>query len=299
MTVIGLVGLGAMGSRMGHRLLDQGYSLVVCDADPTAARRLEELGAAARETPREVADQAQVVLVSLPSTKAVRSVALGPGGLIHGSAIEIYVDLSTTGGPVAREVARSLTAAGIGCVDSPVSGGPTGAEQQTLTMIVSGRPEHVAVARPVLQALGKNILLVGTEPGQGQAVKVINNLLMAGALALTGEAVSLGVKAGLDPATILEVINVSTGQNHAASTKFPAQVLTGEYNHGFRLSLLKKDVHLCLDQAQELGVPMLIGSIVDQVVELAAARNDETADCTEVVRMIEGWSDVQIARPRE
>jgi 3-hydroxyisobutyrate dehydrogenase-like beta-hydroxyacid dehydrogenase len=294
MTTVGMVGLGTMGARMARRLLAAGFEVVAFDAVPAAVDALVTDGAVGVRSPRQVADAAQVVLVSLPSPDVSREVALGEDGLVHGERIKVYVDLSTTGAPVAREIAGSLAKNGIGSVDAPVSGGPGGAEGGTLTLMVAGKPEHVEVARPFLEPLSGKIFTVGTEPGQGQAVKVINNLLMAGTLALTGEAVTLGVKAGLDPAVLLDVIHVSTGQNNAASTKFPKQVLTRKFDHGFRLSLLLKDLRLGLDQARELGVPMPLGAAVEQTVELATAMSAEAADCTEVVRMIESWSDVEI-----
>jgi 3-hydroxyisobutyrate dehydrogenase-like beta-hydroxyacid dehydrogenase len=287
---LGIVGLGAMGARMARRLLDAGHEVAVHDAAPAAADALAASGATACASAREVADRATIVLVSLPAPEIVAAVARE---LIGGAELRTYVDLSTTGPDVAEEVADLLAAAGIGCVDAPVSGGPAGAEAGRLTLMVAAAPEAVAEARPVLERLG-SLLVVGDRPGQGQTVKVINNLLSASAIAITAEAVALGVKAGIDPATLLDVVHVSSGASNAASTKFPQQVLTRRFDHGFRLALMAKDVRLCLAEAQRRGVPMLLGGLVAQLWTLGEAHTDEGADCTEIVRLIEGWAGTTI-----
>jgi 3-hydroxyisobutyrate dehydrogenase-like beta-hydroxyacid dehydrogenase len=208
--------------------------------------------------------------------------------------MRVYVDLSTTGPQVAEEVAELLGAAGVGVVDAPVSGGTAGAESGQLTVMVAGAPESIDVARPVLELLGSRIFVVGDRPGQGQAVKVINNLMSACSLAITAEATSLGVKAGLDPATLLEVVAASSGSNTAAAQKFPAYVLTRTFHQGFRLSLMAKDVRLCLSEARRHEVPMLLGGTVEQLWNLGDARFPADADFIEIVRMFEEWANVTI-----
>lgn len=294
MSTVGVVGLGVMGSRMARRLVDAGLDVVVHDLEPRAVTALADAGARPAASPRAVADAAAVVLTSLPSAAAARAVALGEDGLHRGGAIRVHVELSTAGAPVLQAIADGLAARDIQVVDSPVSGGPSGAENGTLTLMLAGPAAAIDRARPVLDHLSGKSFVVGESPGQGQVAKVVNNLLMGGALALTGEAVSLGVKSGLDPSLLLQIIDVSTGQNNAASTKFPRQVLTRRFAHGFGLELLTKDVRLCLEQAAALGVPMPVGGAVEQLIELARATSGDDADCTEIVRMIEGWSGVVI-----
>jgi 3-hydroxyisobutyrate dehydrogenase-like beta-hydroxyacid dehydrogenase len=252
---------------------------------------LAGVGAEACESARGVADAAEVVLVSLPSPDVVSEVARQLAG---GSALRTYVDLSTTGPQVAEEVAELLGAAGIGAVDAPVSGGIAGAESGQLTVMVAGAPKDVAVARPVLEVLGSRIFVVGDRPGQGQAVKVINNLMSACSVAITAEATSLGVKAGLDPATLLEVVAASSGSNTAAAQKFPAYVLTRTFHQGFRLGLMAKDVRLCLSEARRHGVPMLLGATVEQLWNLGDATFPDDADFIEIVKMFEAWANVRI-----
>ena len=276
---------------MARRIVQAGHHLSVYDISPPAVDALAEAGAEVCESARGVGDAADLVLVSLPSPNVVSEVAQELAG---GSAMRVYVDLSTTGPQVAEEVAELLGAAGVGVVDAPVSGGTAGAESGQLTVMVAGAPESIDVARPVLELLGSRIFVVGDRPGQGQAVKVINNLMSACSLAITAEATSLGVKAGLDPATLLEVVAASSGSNTAAAQKFPAYVLTRTFHQGFRLSLMAKDVRLCLSEARRHEVPMLLGGTVEQLWNLGDARFPADADFIEIVTMFEEWANVTI-----
>jgi len=280
---------------MAARLLGAGHALVVCDADPDAVSAAREAGATVVDTPREVADAAPVVMVSLPRPAIVEQVALGPDGLAHGSALEVYVDLSTTGVATAQTVSDGLAQRDVAAVDAPVSGGPAGAEEGRLTLMVSGPDAAVARVTPLIEVFAGNVFVVGDAAGQGQAAKVINNLMSACSIAITAEAMVLGVRAGLDPATLLDVIHVSSGANNAASDKFPKQVLTRAFAHGFRLDLMAKDVHLALDEARRRGVPMVLGATVEELWGLADATGDDGRDCTEIVRMFEAWGGAEIA----
>ncbi len=280
---------------MAARLLGAGHALVVHDPDADAVDAAVAAGATAAASPREVADAAAVVMVSLPRPSIVHDVALGADGLAEGSAIEVCVDLSTTGAATAQAVSEGLAAHDIAAVDAPVSGGPAGAEAGRLTLMVSGTDAAVERVRPLVEAFAGNVFVVGSEAGQGQAAKVINNLMSACSIAITAEAMVLGVRAGLDPATLLDVIHVSSGANNAASDKFPKQVLTRAFAHGFRLDLMAKDVHLALDEARRRGVPMVLGSTVEELWGLADATGDDSRDCTEIVRMFEAWGGAEIA----
>ena len=166
-----------------------------------------------------------------------------------------YVDLSTTGQAVAAEVAAALAERGITTLDAPVSGGVRGAVAGTLAVMVAGPAPELERVRPLLEVFGR-VFHVGEQAGLGQLMKLANNFLSATAIAATAEAVVLGVKGGLDPATMLEVINASTGRNTASEDKFPRQILTGRYAAGFTTGLLTKDLGLCAAAAEALGVPM-------------------------------------------
>ena len=291
---IGVIGLGAMGSRIAIRLARNGYRVTGYDPDPDSALGVAAEGCEVADSPRTVADVAEIVITSLPSPMALREVVIGETGVCRGDAVEGLIELSTVGSPTAAEVAGTLREAGIWCVDAPVSGAPAGAEAGTLTVMASGAPEAIEVARPVLEQIARTIHVVGDKPGMGQVVKVINNLMSAAAITITAEGVLLGVKAGLDPGTLLEVVGQSSGSNTAVVDKFPRQVLTRRFDHGFRLQLMAKDVALCLDEAKRQEMPMVVGAIVDQLWRLGVALSEPGDDCTTIVHMFEDWAAATI-----
>jgi 3-hydroxyisobutyrate dehydrogenase-like beta-hydroxyacid dehydrogenase len=291
--VIGFVGLGRMGSRMARRLRDVGHPIVVHDTNASVLEALVSLGARRVGSAREVADAAPTVFVSLPSPAIVHATALGPDGVIHGKAVKTFVDVSTTGPRVAKQVAEGLAARGIVALDCPVSGGLAGAEQGTLALMVSGNPATFEALRPVLAVLGK-IFFIGDQPGAGQMMKLTNNLLAAAALAITSEAMVMGVKAGLDPSVMCDVFNVSSGRNSATQDKFPRSVITGTFDFGFATGLSYKDVRLCLDEAEALGVPTPVGAAVRQMLSITNALYGAESDFTSMVRPIETWAGVEV-----
>ena len=289
--VVGFVGLGAMGAHMVARLIDAGHDLAVYDTRAEAMEPHVARGAQACDSAGAVAGVADTVFVSLPTPDVVRAVA---GDLAGGGALRAYVDLSTTGPEAAAEVAAALSAAGIACLDAPVSGGVAGAQAGTLTIMAAGDEELFASLSPLLAALGRNVVLVGSEPGQGQLAKVLNNLLSASAIAITGEALALGVHGGLSARTLLDVFNSSSGRNTASADKFPKHVLPRTFGAGFRLELMDKDVQLCLAEARRQEVPMALAGAVGELWARAAALAAEGADCTEIVRMFEADAGVVV-----
>ena len=292
---LGFIGIGRMGIHMADRLLDAGYTVTVFDTNETAMQRLEQRGAKRAASAADVASQCETVLVSLPTPDVVKSVALGENGVIAGGKAKTFVDLSTTGPRVAKEVAAGLARKGITAVDAPVSGGPTGAEKGTLAMMIACPRPLADDLRPVIEVLGK-FFYIGAEPGLGQTMKVINNLLSATAITITSEAMVMGVKAGLDPTTMLNVINAGSGRNTASEDKFPRCVVPRRFDFGFPTALLYKDVKLCLDEAEALGVPMMVGNAVRQIMSIGKATMGPTADITEFVKPIEQWAGVEVGK---
>jgi len=288
---VGFVGLGAMGTPMVEALLDGGFAVLVADVRAEAAEALVERGATTASSAAEVADGAETVLVSLPLPEVVRTVA---GEVGSGGAMRTFVDLSTTGPSTTEAIAAGLQANGIRYLDAPVSGGVAGAAERRLTVMASGDEAVFADVKPLLATFATTILHVGAAPGQGQLAKLLNNLLSATAFAITSEATTLGVRGGLDPATLLDVFNASTGRNTATSDKFPRQVLTRAFASGFRLKLMTKDVELCLAEARSRGHAMPVGGLVQQLWTLAAAQAEEEADHTEFVRLAEEWAGVEV-----
>ncbi|HXW63115.1 MAG TPA: NAD(P)-dependent oxidoreductase [Candidatus Acidoferrales bacterium] len=294
---IGFVGVGRMGARMAARLIKAGYALTIYDTNPAAMKPLVEQGAATADSPAAVASSAQVVLASVPTPPIVQAVALGPAGVVEGKAIKIFIDVSTTGATVAKTVAGALAAKGIVAVDAPVSGGIAGAEKGTLAVMLSCPEKMLPIVRPILEVLGK-IFVVGTQPGQGQTMKLLNNLLSASAMAITSEAMALGVKAGLDPSLIVDVFNAGTARNSATQDKIKQHVISRSFSYGFGIGLLSKDIRLCMAEADALGVPMVVGSAVRQLLSIAAVTEGPDADMTAMARTVEQWAGVEIGQAR-
>jgi 3-hydroxyisobutyrate dehydrogenase-like beta-hydroxyacid dehydrogenase len=282
-----------MGGRMARRLLQAGYGLTIHDTTDSAAEPLVALGARRVESPAAVASAAEIVLASLPTPPIVETVALGPKGIVEGGSVKIFVDMSTTGATYAKRVAEGLAAKGIAAVDAPVSGGIAGAERGTVAVMVSCSDEIFGRLKPVLDHIGK-VFHVGTQPGLGQTMKLLNNLLSATAMAISSEAVVMGVKAGLDPKMIIDVINSGSGRNTATQDKIPRCVIPRTFDFGFAIGLLNKDVRLCLQEADALGVPMVVGSAVRQLLSIATASEGPDADMTELVKPVEKWAGVRV-----
>ncbi|HVJ52089.1 MAG TPA: NAD(P)-dependent oxidoreductase [Aliidongia sp.] len=292
---LGFLGLGRMGNPMLVRLLEAGHSVHVYDPDEKAMAVAVQRGAKPARSPAEVASAADIVLVSLPTPDVVQKVVLGEkDGIVQGGRARIVIDLSTTGPRMAGAIAETLSAAGrITLVDSPVSGGVAGAEKGTLAMMVScPKPVYEEVA-PILKHLGK-LFFVGEKPGLGQTLKLANNLLAAAALAVSSEAMVMGVKAGLDPQIMIDVINVSSGRNSAIQDKFPRAILPRTFDFGFATGLSYKDVRLCIDEAEALGVPMVVGSAVRQFLAMTNATFGPTSDFTRMVQLVEQWAGVEV-----
>jgi 3-hydroxyisobutyrate dehydrogenase-like beta-hydroxyacid dehydrogenase len=292
-TDYGFIGIGRMGAHMARRLLGAGFTLTVFDTAKAAVETLAGAGALPAGSAAAAASAAETVFLSLPTPDVVQSVCLGAGGVHEGTAVKQVFDCSTTGPEVARVVAEGLAAKGIAYLDCPVSGGLAGARDGTLAVMVSGDRGIYDAHEAALANLGK-LFFVGDKPGQGQIMKLANNLLAAAALVLSSEAVVMGVKAGLDPKQMLDVINSGSGRNSATQDKFPRSVLTRSFDFGFATGLSYKDVRLCVQEADRLGVPMLAGSVVLQMLAVTKAKYGADSDFTSIARVVEEWAGVEI-----
>lgn len=289
----GFIGVGRMGGRLASRLIEAGVELTVFDTNEQVVRSFVERGARSAASPAAVASACEIVITCLPTPAVVQAVALGPGGIVEGTAVKIFIDMSTTGAIYARRIADGLKPKGIVAVDAPISGGLTGADKGTLAVMVSCREEVLPKIRPLLEVFG-TIFVVGREPGMGQTMKLLNNLLSATAMAISSEAVVMGVKAGLDAKQIIEVINAGTGRNSATADKIPRCVIPRAFNTGFAIELLNKDVRLCLEEGDALGVPMIVGNAVRQLLAITMASEGPNADMTETVKPLEKWTGVVV-----
>ncbi len=247
---IGFIGLGNMGAPMAANLAGAGWSLTVHDAAGTRARAPADTAVA--ESVAEVASQAATILLSLPDSAVVDAVAetivTAPSAVA-----KRVVDTSTIGIAQARRIHEKLAAAGIEYVDAAVSGGVTGARAGTVSIMVSSPAATLDELRPMLEVFAGNIFHVGVVPGQGQAMKLLNNFLSGTAMAATSEAVAFGESQGLGLATMLDVLNVSTGRNTATADKFVNRILTETYDAGFSCVQMNKDLGLYREGLAESG----------------------------------------------
>jgi 3-hydroxyisobutyrate dehydrogenase-like beta-hydroxyacid dehydrogenase len=280
---------------MAARLLAAGHQVTVFDPSAAAVAALTARGARAATSATEAARGAAIVMASLPSPATVRALA---GELAGATGVAVFVDLSTSGPAASQAVAAMLAPSGIAAIDAPVSGGVKGAAAGTLTLMVSGDATAVSRVQPLLQQFGR-VVVVGGKPGLGQTLKLANNLMSAASLAIASEAMAMGVKAGLDPAVMIEVLNASSGRNSATQDKIPKHVLNRRFDFGFANALSFKDVRLCLDEAEALGVPMVVGAAVRQMLSITQQQFGSDADCTEMVKVLEGWAGCRIGGGEE
>ena len=292
---IGFIGLGNMGQPMARRLIAAGHKLIVFDTRNDAVAPLVALGAQVASSPADVADRVETVMASLPSLQISEKVALGEGGVIQGKRIKRFIDLSTTGATVAAKIAAGLAKKNIVQIDCPVSGGVGGATKGTLAVMVSGPKAEIDLVKDVLAVFGK-VFVIGEKPGMAQTMKLANNFLSATAMAATSEAVAMGVKAGLDPAVMIDVINAGSGRTTASDGKFPRAILPRTFNYGFATALMLKDVRLCVEQAKSLDVP---NSVMSAVLDQWETTNKEfggDSDFTAIVKMVEQRAGVIVGK---
>jgi 3-hydroxyisobutyrate dehydrogenase-like beta-hydroxyacid dehydrogenase len=288
---VGFVGLGRMGGPMSRRLIEAGHTLSVFDVSAEAVGALQNAGATAAASAQEVGDRADIVFVSLPTPDVVQAVVLD--GVGRGSRAKIIVDLSTSGPGVAGRVSRGLQERGVAWIDAPVSGGVAGAKAGTLAVMASGPRTSFEPVQPLLKNFGK-VFYVGEKAGLAQVAKLANNLLAAAALVVSSEAMVMGVKAGLDPKILLDIINAGSGRNSATQDKFPRAILPRTFDFGFATGLSYKDVRLCIDEAEALGVPMVVGAAVRQMLAVTNAKFGPTSDFTSITRVVEEWAGVEV-----
>ena len=295
---IGFIGLGNMGGPMARRLIEAGHRLVVYDTRNDAVAPLVALGAQVASSPQDVADRVETVMASLPSLQISKKVALDEGGVIHGNRVKRLVDLSTTGSRVAAEICAELAKKNIVQIDSPVSGGVGGANKGTLAVMVSGPQADIDAVKDALGVFGK-VFVIGHKPGMAQTMKLANNFLSATAMAATSEAVAMGVKAGLDPAVMIDVINAGSGRNTASDGKFPKTILTRSFDYGFATALMLKDVRLCAEEARELDVPSTVMRAVLDQWEITNTEFGGDSDFTAIVKMIERRAGVTVGTDKK
>jgi 3-hydroxyisobutyrate dehydrogenase len=287
---IGLIGVGNIGFHFANRLIAAGYELCIYDKSQQALDRLSNSGAKIYSTVIDLASEVETVLLCLPMPQIVADVA---AQVAQGSKVKVVVDLSTTGPSVTRQVADMLEKSHIPMIGSPVSGGTVAAEKGTLAVMAAGPEKIFEEIKPILSALGKNIFYLGADPTLGQTLKIINNTLYATSMIASCEALVYGVKAGLDAKTMLDVVNVSSGRSFATLERIPQCVLDRSFPLRFTTELLHKDVKMCIDEAEKLGVPMQVNPAARQFLAFAISQGDGNKDNVYPIRHIEEWAGVE------
>jgi len=280
MSRVGFVGLGNMGGPMAANLAKAGHSVAVFDLVPAALAKAEAAGCTSAASAQAAVADAEVFFSMLPAGRHVAGLYLEPDGVLeHVPAGAILVDCSTIDPATAKQVAAAAAERGIAMLDAPVSGGTAGAENGTLTFMVGGVSETLEAVRPLFNAMGANLFHAG-DAGAGQTAKVCNNMLLAIHMAGTAEALALGVSQGLDPAALSEIMRRSSGGNWSLEVYNPYPgVMEGvpasrDYQGGFLVDLMTKDLGLAMDTAESSGAPVPMGGLARNLYRMHAAQNN-------------------------
>jgi len=290
---IGVVGLGTMGGQVARRLASIGHAVTGYDPHAGNAGKARAGGVALAPSPQRVAEAADVVFSSVPDPAAIRRAYLGTDGVLAGTRPGMtLIDLSTIDPGTWREVAAAGQAKGVDALDAPVSGGPVEAGSGKLVFLIGGETAVLERVRPILETLGTELHHMGPL-GSGLVVKLVNNVMSMGNMVVAAEAMVLGVKAGLDPTRLFEVLSISGGRSHHFLKRFP-KILEGDFAPSFSIGLSRKDVALALTMASSLELPMPVAAAVLQVYEAARAQGLANLDMGGVTTMYEKWAGVEV-----
>ncbi len=293
---VGFIGLGNMGGPMALNLAKHGFSLVVHDIDPARVEPFRGQGAKVATSAKAVAAAVERTICMVETTAQADTVIAGEQGIIEGAAPgHIAVCMSTIDPFAARRLAERLAARRIAMLDAPVSGGTVRAASGELSIIAGGAPETFAACRDLFQAMGAKIFHVGSL-GQGLAMKLVNNMLIQVNTVAIAEALVMGVKAGLDPRTIYEVVRVSTGTSFGFETRVP-KILARDFSPGGTVDISYKDQELETGFAKQLGVPVLLANVSQQVYQMARAAGLNKEDGSAVIKVLERLAGVEVSAP--
>ena len=291
---LGFIGLGAMGKPMAKRLAEASYQLSVYDVDDGAVAELAGFGARGCASPQEVAGQAEIIFMSLPNSAIVGHVVAGDEGVLAGAKEgAVIIDLSSVDPDCTRRLADQAAQKGIDYMDAPVSGGVSGAAAGTLTIMLGAKDDSVERVLPVLNQLGKKIVHVG-DVGAGDAVKIVNNLLLGANMAALAEALVLGKKLGLEAETMAEIIGQGSGKSYVLDAKMQNFIMKGNFKPGFAVDLQYKDLGLAMDAAQKTKMPLPMTSQAIQLFEMARAKGYGNEDMSSVIKVWEELMDTKV-----
>jgi 3-hydroxyisobutyrate dehydrogenase len=295
---VGFIGLGNMGGPMALNLVKHGFALVVHDIDSAKVQRLRARGAKAADSAKDVAAASARTIVMVETTAQAEAVIAGERGIIHGAgAGHIVICMSTVDPFAVRRLGERLAARGVAMLDAPVSGGTVRAASGELSIIAGGSADTFEACRDVFKAMGTNLFHVG-ELGQGLAMKLVNNMLGQVGRVAIAEALILGVKAGLDPQTIYDVVRVSTGTSHAFETGVP-KILRRDFSPGGTVDITFKDQELQTSFAKQLGVPLILANVTQQLYQMARAAGFNKEDGLAVVKILEQLAGVTVGGAKD
>lgn len=291
---IGFIGIGTMGKPMSLNLIKAGYPLVAYDINPRPLEELRGKGAVIGSSVKEVASQSDIIITMLPRSEDVEKVLLGEHGVLEGvKSGAIVIDMSTIDASVSRRIAQAFLVKNVKMLDAPVSGGYLRAESGTLSIMVGGDEALFHECGDIFKAMGKNIFYCGPN-GNGEVVKIVNNLLGAIQAAATAEVLSIGVKAGVEMKVLTEVIGVSSGTNDFIRFAGPAKAFKGDFEPGFTVDLMYKDLGLAMTLAREQGLPSLMGTLTHQMYLYLKSSGLERKDFSIIVKMFEDLMKVSL-----
>ena len=290
---IGFIGLGVMGGRMAATLARAGHPLAVHDIEPTKIGVLTAAGATACTSPKQVAERSEIVFSSLPLPATVRSVYLGPDGVLEGVRPGmVLVDTSTVDPETTRAVSAAAAARGVHHLDAPVSGGWREAETGALVIIAGGDREAFDRIRDVLAVLGPAVHYAGPS-GAGNVVKLVNNVMSMGNVLIAAEAFVLGVRAGMEPQRLHEILRTSAGRSYHFEKRFP-NILARNFAPGFTVDLARKDLGLAVDMARSHDVPVPATSLLHQLYNACAALGEGPSDFAAIIKLFESWARIEV-----
>jgi len=297
---VGLVGIGSMGWPMAARLVQAGYAVTVFDAVPGQAEKFaQEVGGQAAATCAALAAQSDIIFTMLPTSAIVEQVLSGPDGVLAGlRAGSVVVEMSSGVPAHTQRLATAVAAAGGQMVDAPVSGGVPRARTGELAIMFGGPAATLERVRPALSAMGSSITAVG-DVGSAHAMKALNNLVSAGGFLIGVEAMLIGQQFGLDPNVIVDVLNASTGMNNSTQKKFKQFVLSRQFNSGFGLDLMVKDLGIALGIATDTGTPTPFASLCRELWAAAGKSLGPGQDHTAVARLSEQLAGVELANKQD
>jgi 2-hydroxymethylglutarate dehydrogenase len=292
---VGFIGVGNMGRPMALNLLKSDFGVVVYDTNPAAVEPLRQQGARVARSPAEVAAEVERTVSIVATTAQAEQVMTGERGIVHGAGEgHIVLSMSTIDPLAARRLHDRLAPEGIAMLDAPVSGGTVRAASGELSIMVGGDRAAFEACRDLFEAVGQNIFYIGPS-GQGLAMKLVNNMLVQTQLVAICEALVVGVKAGLDPQTIYDVVRVSTGTSYGFETRVP-RILAGDFTPGGTVDISYKDQELETAFAKQLGVPVLLANVSQQVFQMARAMGFNNEDHAAIIKVLEQFAAVQVRK---